>query len=187
MSARCMERSESARGFARTLGFGALAASTLPLSTLVLAPVLGGARALALHAVLAAAGYLAVMAPDARRRVAVAAGGGAAGLLCLAWAGSNTGLLVALSLVVAVVRSGVLFRRGLARSLAVEGIVLLLAVATLHVLAVPGLAGRALALWGWFVVQSFYFLPAGLAARARGTQGDPFERARRRLEELLAG
>ena len=45
----------------------------------------------------------------------------------------------------------------------------------------------ALALWGRIVVQSFAFVPSGIAARAPPTHGDPFDAARDRLEELLGG
>lgn len=179
--------SEAARGFARTLAFGALAAATLPLSVLALGPWLGGAGARAAHGVLATAAYLAVLAPPgARRRLAVALAAAAAGVLWWGLAGSFAGFLAGLSAIVAVFRSGWLFRRGVARAMVVEGSVLLLALATWYGLAGPGLPGQALALWGWFVAQSFYFLPGGLARRRRRPDGDAFERARQRLEELLA-
>ncbi len=180
-------RSEASRGFARTLAFGALAAATLPLSVLALGPWLGAAGARTAHVVLATAGYLAVLAPPgARRRLAVALAAAAAGVFWWGLAGSLASLFAGLSGIVAVFRSGWLFRRGTARAMVVEGGVLLLALATWHGLAGPGLPGQALALWGWFVAQSFYFLPGGLARRRRRPDGDAFERARQRLEELLA-
>jgi hypothetical protein len=194
-------------GFSRTILFGLLAAVSLPASVVALSPVLGASDALAMHAIGAVSGYLAILVPGLRRRLCVLALAGAFGLLVWLFAGSLAELALGLSLEVAVVRSGLLYRlsyrlsygpraqharggtepsgQGRLRAVAIEAIVLLVALLTARFLAVPGLVGGMLALWGWFVAQSFYFLFDGLAPRRRQPQGDPFEAARRGLEELL--
>lgn len=173
--------------FTKTLCVGAAAAASLPLGLAVLGPAIGGESALALHAVLSVAVYLAALATGTRRRLGVFAAacglGGAAASLSASW----TGLALLLGAVVAVIRAGWLLRRGWLRSLAVEAVVLVVATATLALLvawAPPGPAGFAVASWGWFVAQSLgVLIGGGTALRARS--GDPFEEAARRLEALL--
>ncbi len=182
MSAQSRERS---KGFGRTLAFGALAAATLPVFVLAMAPLLGSGRALVLHAILITAGYGMVLASRARQRLAVGAVACLGGLV-LAGASSSSGeLLVGLSLGVGLIRSGWLLERRTLRAVVVEGLVLIGSVTTAHFLASPGLLGGAVALWGWFVVQSFYFLVGGLRVRSPRRAGDPFDAARRELQELL--
>jgi hypothetical protein len=55
-------------------------------------------------------------------------------------------------------------------------------------LASPGLLGIALALWGFFLVQSVFFAIGGTHER-RPEAGalDPFDRAKRRMLEVLEG
>jgi hypothetical protein len=186
-------------GFARTLVYGAFASAALPLAVLTLSPALGMASALGLYAVFVVAGYLAALTPavegrgigkgDARRRVAVACGSLGTGLAAWALSESVSQLFVLLSLAVGLVRSGLVFqlfqRRDSLRAVVIEGGVLVGALLAARFLAAPGLVGSAVALWGWFVVQSFAFLLIGIPRRSRVAGGDPFEVARRRLEELL--
>jgi hypothetical protein len=172
-------------GFGRTLVYGAVASAALPLAVLALGPTLGLDRALGLYAVLATAGYLAALSRGARQRVAVSCGALAAGLLAFAASGSSAELFALLGVGVALARGGLLVRRSAPRAVAIEGAVLAASLLAARWLASPGLLGSAVALWGWFVVQSFAFLPAGVRAGRAGTDGDPFEVARRHLEELL--
>lgn len=181
------ERPEIEGGFARTLGYGAAAAAGLPVAILALQPILGVQRGLGLALVMATAGYLVALTPGPRSKLAM----GVAALLAggVAWgvvAGSSRELFLALTLGVSAVRSGVLYRRRPLRAVVIEGIVAIGSLATARWLATPGLLGEALALWGWFVVQSFYFLLGGLTLRRPRPEGDAFETARQRLEELLA-
>jgi hypothetical protein len=43
----------------------------------------------------------------------------------------------------------------------------------------------SLAIWGYFLVQSSYFLVGGRSPRRDGPPRDPFEQARARLQRLL--
>jgi hypothetical protein len=55
-------------------------------------------------------------------------------------------------------------------------------------LAGPNPLQIALAIWGFFLVQSFFFLVGGVAERAEVAAGlDPFELARARALALLEG
>jgi hypothetical protein len=179
------ERPEVEAGFARTLMFGAAAAAGLPIAVLGLAPVLGADAALGLTLVLATAGYLVVLTPGPRGKLALGFGTGVVGLIAWSATGSVRELLLVLTLGVSLVRSGVLYRRRPLRAVVIEAIVGVGSLATVRFLAAPGLLGSAIALWGWFVVQSFYFLLGGLARRRPQPEGDAFETARQRLEELL--
>ncbi len=174
--------------FTRTLVLGAAAAASLPLTALALGRFVGTESALALHAVAVAAVYLACLTAGVRRRVAIATVALVGGALAWASAGSLAGLLVLLGLLVAGIRSGWLFPCGTLRGLAVEAGVLAGALATagfLYSLFAPGLVAAAVATWGAFVVQSFFFL-VGDAEPRRATPGrDAFEQAAGELEKLL--
>ena len=172
--------------FGGTLVFGALAAAILPVTVLAASPFLGVSRALMLHAILATVGYAMVLTSGARRRLAVGAVSLAGGLVLAGLSRSPGELLVLLSLGLGLLRSGWLFRRRTLRAVAIESLVLVGSVAVARFLAAPGLLGSALAVWGWFVVQSFYFLIGGIETRRpKLREGDPFDEAQRELEELL--
>jgi hypothetical protein len=171
--------------FTKTLCFGAVAAASVPLTVLALAGWIGPHHALALHAVAVTAGYLAFLSNGLRRRLAVFAGAALAGGIAWAMAGSTTSLVVLLGLLVAVVRSAILFRGRPARAVAIELAVLAGSLVTAEFLFTPGILGSALAAWGWFVAQSFYFLLGGITPRRREKRGDPFDHARQCLERLL--
>ena len=176
--------------FTKTLAFGAAAAISLPLTVLALAPWIGSQHAFAFHAVAATGGYLAILSVGGRRQLrlgSAAAVLGLVGLGALVWGLSDSpaNLVLLLGLEVALVRSGLLFRRRLARTWVIETFVGLGAAATAAFLFTPGLLGSALAIWGWFVVQSFYFPLGGLSRRTKPARGDPFDEASRSLEEIL--
>lgn len=180
------EVGEVETGFARTLGFGAVAAAVLPVVVLALGPILGASTALGVSLVLATTGYLVVLTPGPRSKLAVGFGALATGGVAFAASSSVRELLLVLTLGVSLVRSGLLYRRRPLRAVLIEGVVVLGSLAAARFLATPGPLGAAIALWGWFVVQSFYFLLGGLTQRKLQPEGDAFEAARQRLEELLA-
>jgi hypothetical protein len=173
--------------FSKTLAVGALASASLPLAVLVLDGT-GTATAMALHAIGWTSAYLAWLAGDARRRLAVAAGTLVVGSVAWLVVGSVSALLGVLGLWTAGARSGWLFQRARVRAFGLEAVVLAAALAVAGFLSSgAGLLGAALAVWGWFVVQSFYFLVGGLRLRPTRGRGDSFEAAAARLERLLDG
>lgn len=174
--------------FSRTLGVGAVAALSLPLTVLGLGHSLGAETALALHAVAVTAAYLACLAPGAGNRVAVFAIVSLLGAGVWMVAGPPHTGSVLIGLAVAAVRSGWLFPRNTLRALALEAGVLVAASATaacLLPLFPSPLVGAAVATWGWFVAQSFFFLVGDPLPAARPSRGDAFERAAGELEKLL--
>jgi hypothetical protein len=173
------------RGFARTLAFALLAALGVPAVRLLVAPILGTSAALSLYFAALAAGYLAWIAGTLRRAVGVAALAAAGGVAVLALAPGLETVAVGAALIVAVGRSAFLYRAPQPRLLLVEAALLLAGLATASLLATPGVLGISLAVWGYFLVQSAFFLVARPRARTPGPAGDPFERARERLDALL--
>jgi len=172
--------------FGGSLVFSALAAACLPAAWLLLGPVMGRFDAIALTVVATSSLYLVGIAPSLRRGIPVALAAGGVGLVVLCFAHSLREVAIASAVIVAVARSGVLYRARPLRALALElGL-------TMGGLGLAGfLAGRgplelALALWGYLLVQSCFFLVAGVHERAPVTgPDDPFDRARIRLLSLL--
>ena len=161
-------------GFTRTLGYGAFASAVLPLAVLALSPVIGAAAALGLYGVFAVAGYLAVLVTGgARRRVGLACGSLAVGLAAWAVSESVSQLLVLLTVAVGLARSGLVLRhQSSLRGAVIEVVVFVGALLAARFLATPGLVGSAIALWGWFVVQSFAFLLGSIGRRRPRVGGD---------------
>jgi len=172
-------------GFGRTLVFGALAAVALPATLVLGAPLFGVAATLRGFVVAIAVAYVLVLARDVTGRVAaVAAAAALAGILLLLPLGLAATAVGAAGLV-ALCRSGLLHRGGVLRALAVEGGLAAAALAVAGLLAGRGAVSLALAVWGFFVVQSAFFLVGrGEAGRADAAP-DPFEQARARLLRLL--
>ena len=173
-------------GFTRSVTFAAVAAIAVLPWLAVARAVTGPDTALATYLVAANAAYIAVIAPSGRRRLTVFALAAVIGCL-LAIASRSWGeLALGLAIVLAVARSGFLYRlapiRGAAVELVLAGGGLLFA----RFLAVPSLRGLVLALWGYLLVQSVYFLVGGLRARlSAGERRDPFAHAYARALELL--
>lgn len=172
--------------FTGTLVFGALAAALLPAVWLVAGPILGVQPALSLYVVFASALYAAGLAPTRRRALAVGLCAALGGGLVLLAARSLAEVAIGAALVVAVSRSAFLFRARPMRALVLELALSLGGLLVARFLASPGLIGTSLAVWGYFLVQSGFFLVAGVAERERASgEEDPFDRAHSRLLSLL--
>ena len=173
-------------GFGRSVAFAALAGAAWPAFALATAPLVGARVALALYLVAATGAYVAGIA-------ATAASGVAAALLAVALAttfagvaGTARGAALGAALALGLVRSGVLHRTHPAWAFAIEAALLGGGLAVAKLLFAPGALGPALALWGFFLVQSVFFAIGG--ARLRGADRAPcdrFESARRRTLALL--
>lgn len=169
-----------------SLGFGAVCALGSIPWLMVTTPLFGRPWALALYCLAAAVLYLVIIAPSAARSLAM---GGLAGVLALV-----VGLLapwppeaiLGAVLIVAVVRSGFLYRSRPARALLLEGSLAIGGLVTAYALAGSTLLGTALAIWSFFLVQSLFFLTGGVRERdANELQIDPFEQARRKALALM--
>jgi len=179
-----------ARRFVRSLAFAAGAALALPAVQLALAPGLGAQRTLALQLLATAVLYVAAIAPG--RRQAWAGGLAAFGCgLALLWAVGTQGrhalveIAIGCALIVSVSRSVAFYGARPARALVLEVVLTGAGLLTARFLAGPGVLAMAAALWGYLLVQSLFFLAPGVRLRPDGEGGDPFERARARLDALL--
>jgi hypothetical protein len=168
--------------FARSAVFAAAAALLAVPFFLLFAPLFGAHTAVVSLAIALSAAYVAGIAGNLRRGLA-----GLLGLLVCAIAESLPEVAIGTAVVLAVVRSGLLHRgRGRARALAVELCLGAAALLVARFLADASIAGLALTVWGFFLVQSFFFLlGAGPGAVRARPEVDPFEQARGRLLELF--
>lgn len=173
------------RLFVATVAWGAVVALTwFPLAQLV-APHAGGRATFVLLVAVAASGFVALLARSTRQRLGLAA----FTLVAVALAGAASGglgaPLVVAAASVAIVRSGVVFRRRPARALVIE---LLLAGGGLVVARALGgtsPAGVALGLWTFFLVQSAFFLVGGTVRAPTPARRDAYAEASDRLRHLL--
>lgn len=172
--------------FPRSVAFAALAAiGWLPWMMLSV-PLVGvwNARALYLIAVLTL--YVSGLAatPTTRLRVAVATGLAAA-VVALA-AGSTTELAIGLALALGVARSAFLYRTASGRAVVREVILLFAGLLLARFFTAASPASTGLALWGFLLVQSLFFLvPAVCEKPAPTSHPDPFEEAHRRALSIL--
>ncbi|MEM1178531.1 MAG: hypothetical protein AAGM22_09310 [Acidobacteriota bacterium] len=153
---------------------------------LVTVPWLGRSLGQGLFAVSATAAYLALTAPRPALRlhaaILTAAGGGVLWLLMP----GDAARWLSLAVVMAAVRSVILYRRrSPARALAVDATLLLGGLLAAKALAGPTLLGGALAVWGFLLVQSLFFLITDVETRGESSDGDPFEEAHLRATRLL--
>jgi hypothetical protein len=173
--------------FPRTVAFSAIAALGWVPWLILTAPIVGtwNARALYLIAVLTL--YVAGIAgfPAMRLRVALATGLAGVGVALVS--ASTTELVVGLVLVLGVARSAYLYSTAATQAVIREVILLSSGLLLARVLAAsPGSTG--LALWGFLLVQSFFFLLPVTEARAASKRyPDPFEEAHRRALAILDG
>lgn len=176
------------RSFGGSLLFaGAAGLASYPLA-LLLTPFFGwwGAPALVFTVwiVLYTAGL--VRGPGHRALAAVA-------LLSLALVlnavdASFQSVAVALGAALGVTRSGFVFRTRPLRGFAIELAIGAAALGMLVFFGGSGPGATALGVWGYFLIQSGYFLVGGRRARdAADAALDPFEEARRQAERILEG
>jgi len=96
------------------------------------------------------------------------------------------GIILGAALIVAVVRSGFLYRSSPARAMALEGGLLLSGLLFARALASPTSLGVGLGVWAFFLCQSLFFVAGGVRERAAAEpEVDPFVGARRKALALL--
>lgn len=187
-------------GFGRTLGFAACVGLAAPIALALLRPLVGGGGALTVYAIGSTALYAAGLARGTTRGMAAAGVLLASGLaLLLAGAGTYSTLL-AMALLLGVVRSGWLCgggrtsagRDSFIRSFGVEAALVGGGLGLASVLASGSFFPISLALWGFFMTQSAFFLIGGRDAiraspsdRAYDPSADAFDAVTRRAHGLL--
>ncbi len=170
----------------KTLAFGALAALASIPWTMVLGPFVGQSWALAGFCLGAAALYAAVLTATWARGVAVAVLTGLAAAAVAVLASRPTEAILGGALILAVARSGFLYRGKPARTLVIEAGLIVGGLLFARMFAGSTLLGAALAIWAFFLVQSLFFLAGGVREREpEEPRVDPFERARKRALALM--
>lgn len=176
--------------FGRSVLFALSAAAAAPAAWLLLLPLAGGRATFALVWIGAVSLYAAGIAPRAgsgrgigRRGLAAGALVALPGALFASFYASPFQVATGAALALAIARGAFLYPARPARALALELALGLGGLAFAHFLGagLPGPLGAALALWGYLLVQSTFFLVGGGREPAR----DPFDDARDRLLALL--
>ncbi|MBJ21254.1 MAG: hypothetical protein GY910_02675 [bacterium] len=176
----------SVAGITSSLLFGAMGAVTLVFTQPVFAPFVGSANALALHLAICVVAYGVSIGRNPRMRLRNGLVGSIASVAVLSLARSIDGIAIGLTIVLALVRTGLDGEARTGRTLFFETILGCGALAFSSVLAAPGGLGNSVALWGFMLVQSLYFLlPLARHRKASLAEGDPFDRARGHLLALL--
>jgi hypothetical protein len=171
-------------GFARSLAFAACAAAGLPVAVTFAGLLFGGAAAARLYLIAAAGIYASGLSPDRSRRVAALAFGALAGAVLALLPLDLRATAIGAAGIVGFARSALIAQTRSLRGIAIEIVLGATGLAVAAHFARGGLFALCLALWGYFLIQSGYFLIGGRAADAE-TERDPFDRARERLLRLL--
>jgi hypothetical protein len=172
--------------FGRSAVFAAVAALGWIPWLVVVGAVVGGPAARALYLVAVTAVYAGGLGRGAGRRGAALLIVAVAGGVMAAIARGLPELCLGLAVVLGTVRSGFLHRMPSARAVAIETVLLVGGLVFVRFLAGGGPHGGALALWGFYLVQSCFFLVGGVRPRAAdGRPLDPFDDACARAAEVL--
>jgi hypothetical protein len=129
--------------------------------------------------------YLVAIAPNLARGLPIGFLAGAIGVgICLIAPGKGAAML-GMTMLLGLMRSGFLFPRRLPRAVAVElglaGVSGLLASS----LAGPSSLSLGIAVWGFFLVQSLFFVIGGIEVWRPGVTEDAFDKARREATRMM--
>ena len=175
-----------ASSFSGSLLFAALAGLGTVAWMIAASPLAGVSWALGLYSLGTAVAYLVWIAPSWPRGLAAGTGAGVAALAVAVLAPMPTGAVMGAAAILAAARSGFLFRGRPARAFVAEGVLAGGGLALAGVLAGSTFLSLGLAFWGYFLLQSLFFLIGGIAERpADEPRLDPFEVARRRALALM--
>ncbi len=130
--------------------------------------------------------YLVAIAPSSSRALRIGTLAGVLGLALGLLAPSAEASVVGAAFLVGVLRSGFVYRSRPWRGLAIETLLLSGGFVLATILNGYGPLDTALAVWGFFLVQSLYFLIGGVEHRAATPDGiDPFVKAREEALRLI--
>jgi hypothetical protein len=172
--------------FSGSLVFGAVAALASVAYLVAMRPLLGTGLASSTYCVAAAVLYLVAMAPGWSRGIRIGFLAGVLGGATLLFAPNATVAILGATVLLGLMRSGFLFRARPGRALLVEISLLAGGLLLAKALAGTGALGFAMAIWGFLLVQSVYFLLGGIGERSESTpEIDPFEQACVRATQLM--
>ena len=171
--------------FISSLVFAAVAGLTAVPYLLVALPGLGLIRTLAIGSIVSVAAYIVVVSPSLVRGLRYGALTLVLGVGLYALAPEVVALFAS-AMLLGIVRSGLLYGAKIGRALAIEAMLFVLATSVAQLLAGSTVQSYGLAVWGFFLVESAFFLFEGARPRAgSGSAEDPFERARREATRLM--
>lgn len=170
--------------FGRSALFAALAgAAYLPVLVLV-GPLLGFTTAATVYLTALVTCYVAGLSPG--RRFGTTFVVGALGLALVAAADSPREFVLILAVILGITRSGLLYPSRSVRTIATEAVLVGGGLAFAVFLRASSPFSTALAIWGFFLVQSFFFLCRDTEGRSQpNAERDPFESAYVRAVDLL--
>jgi hypothetical protein len=172
-------------GFSRSVLFGAAAAAAFAPVALTLSPWLGVQWSLVVFAALAVPLYLTGLG-DTRRRGVTAALFAMLGIAGVGVLGATPReALVAAAVVLGLARSGLAYPGPFVRSAVLESALLAGGLMVANVLIGSSTLSVVLAVWGFFLVQSFFFLVVGARPIAAPRRVDPFDEARDRAIAIM--
>lgn len=175
-----------ANSLPRSIAFAVVAAIGWIPWAVIAAPLIGVGGAHALYLIGVVAFYVGGLVEQGMARLRVTFIVGLAGAGVALAAGTTTMLVIGLTLVLGVARSGFLYPTDPSRAVVREALLLVSGLCLARFVSGPFLPSTALALWSFLLVQSLFFLVPREAGRAR-PRPDPFDEARRRTLELLQG
>ncbi len=171
--------------FSSSLVFAAIAGLAAVPYLLVTLPAFSLIRTFSIGSIVLVAAYIVVVSPSLVRglrngALTLVLG---AGLYTLA---PGVVVLYASPILLGIVRSGLLYRTKIGRAFAIEAMLFLLATSVAQLLAGSTVQSYGLAVWGFFLVESAFFLFAGASSHPEsGSAEDPFDRARREATRLM--
>ena len=172
--------------FSGSLVYGVVAALGAIPYLMVTRPIFGASTSLATCYMVAVVVYVIAIAPGWSRGIRIGALAAALGTGIVLLAPGPTVALAGALVLLGLMRSGFLFRAKPARALLIELAVLGGGLALAYGLAGAGPLSLALAIWGFFLVQSTYFLLGGVRQREEPkTKMDPFEQACQQASRLM--
>ena len=182
-----MRRLKKGASFAGSLFYAVLAALASIPWLMASAPVLGTSWALGLYCLGAAIVYLAWIAPSWHRALAAGALACLGALPVALLAPMPAGAVMGAAAILAAVRSGFLYGGKPVRALMVEGALVGGGLVFARLFAGSSWLSLGAAFWGFFLLQSLYFLVGSCEPQRSGEpQPDPFEAARNRALALMA-
>ncbi len=177
--------------FGKSLLFALLAASCFPLFALAMS-AFGGMHSFSLYFVLATSVYLCGLGRHRPRSLAAGVVTAACGLGALMAGATLVEVSLLLAALLGIFRSGLLFHntgkggKHFGRAFAIEVTLLGAGLGLTFFLLDYSILSQALALWGFFLVQSAYLLIGGEWRREENEAvGDPFGRACARAYALM--
>jgi hypothetical protein len=172
--------------FLRSALFGVVVAAGSVPWLVVAGPLVGVYSARALYLIGATVAYVTLLSLRGKQRLRMALATALLSTVVAVAARSTAELSIGLALILGLTRSAFLYRKTPARAVVREAVLLTGGLVFARFLAGPALESTGLAIWGFLLVQSLFFLaPRATARSAAAPRIDPFEEAHRRALALL--